>query len=176
MGFLEELQEIEFLGGEFAAWLVVESACGRGPEDWGDCHPAVIEIPGPILLEGPGRGAAQVNVRGDDVLEAPELRSALSEGKKVRRCKLHITLEEETWDGTLDAKTLEWRGVKVSVPPVPDLGEYGFMRTQAFERLTGMLDEWFAAFLRRRMDAGQWDAAIAVIREFAAGRKDGNKK
>lgn len=167
MGFLEQIQEVEFLGGEFATWLIVETALERGPAEWGDIREAVIEILGPILLEGPGAGASQVAVRGEEVLNAPELRSALAEGKRVRRVKLLVTYDDEQWQGTLDAKTLEWRGVKVSVPPVPDLGEYALMRTQAFERLTQLLEEWFAAFLKRRLSDANWVEELEKIKRFA---------
>jgi hypothetical protein len=114
-----------------------------------------------------------VAVRGEEVLNAPELRSALAEGKRVRRVKLLVTYDEEQWQGTLDAKTLEWRGVKVSVPPVPDLGEYALMRTQAFERLTQLLEEWFAAFLKRRLSDANWAEELEKIKRFA---RDGSNE
>jgi len=167
MGYLEDMQEIEFLGGEFATWLLVETARERGPAGWGECQPCTIEVLGPITLEGPGEGATHVVLRGDNLLQSPELRAALGEGKHVRKMKLGVDLEDEHWQGTLDAKTLEWRSAKVGVPPVPDVSEYAFMRTQAFERLTRFLDEWVAAFFRRRMDEQGWEQEIETIRTFA---------
>lgn len=170
MGFLEELQEIEFIGGEFATWLLVETARDRGPADWNECQACVIEVPGPITFEGPGHGAIQVILKGDTLLDSPELRSAIAEGKHVRKMKLSVDLDGDHWQGTLDTKTLEWRSVKLSVPPVPDVEEFAFMRTQAFERLTLFLDEWVSAFLRVRMDDNAWDEEIERIREFAASK------
>jgi hypothetical protein len=167
MGYLEQMDELEFLGGEFATWLVVETARERGPAEWEDCQPSRIEVLGPLTLEGPGRGATQVSVRGDALLEAPEFRAALAEGKRVRKVKLAVTLEDEQWQGTLDAKTLEWRSVKVNVPTVPDVGEYAFMRVQAFERLARLLEEWVAAFLRVRMSEKRWESVIDGFRKFA---------
>lgn len=172
MGRLEDLQAIEYLGGEFLTWLVVSTAREEGPAEWGECQPVQIEITGPMALEGPGMGALQVNLRGEELLEAPELRAALAEGKRLRKLKLAFNLEEERWEGTLDARTLEWRGLKVSVPNIPDMGEYLLMRTQAFERASRMLDEWFAAFLRRRLDAETWDGEVAKIRSFATEPAD----
>ena len=170
MGHLEDMEQIEFLGLEFATWLMVETAQGRGPDNWGECQNATIEIEGIVHLEGPGRGASQVVLRGDSVTESPELRSALAEGKGVRKVKVRVTLGEEDWTGTLDAKTLEWRSVKVTVPTIPDVNEVVFMRIQAFERLTRLLEEWFSAFLRLRMSERKWEGALEKIRAFAGGR------
>ncbi len=170
MGFLEEMQEIEYLGGEFATWLLVETALGRGPGDWGECRECTVAVAGPIVLEGPGQGASQVALRGDDLLQSPELRAALAEGKHVRKVRLEVASEEDQWRGALDAKTLEWRSVGLEVPKLPDAGEYAFMRAQAFERLVRLLDEWFAAFLRRRMSPKKWEAALDGIRTFATTR------
>ncbi len=170
MGALERIQELEFLGGEFVTWLLVETARGRGPEEWTDCEAATIEIPGPVTLDGPGRGADQVGLRGEAPLEAPELASALAEGKRVARVTMLITLGEEQWRATLDARTLEWRGVKVNVPTVADAGEYVFMRIQAYERLNHLLDTWFSAFLRLRMNDQEWQAATEAIRDFAEAK------
>jgi len=167
MGHLEKMQEIDFLGAEFLTWLAVESASERGPEDWGDCRPASIMVSGPVVLEGMGHGARQVSVRGDDVLQVQEFRAALAVGKGIRRIKIAVATDEDEWEGTLDAKTLEWRGARVDAPTVADAAEFAHIRTQAFERLTRLLDEWFAAFLKRRMDEHTWDKEIEKIRAFA---------
>ena len=167
MGFIEELEEIAFLGPEFVTWLVVSAVRGKGPSTWETCQPARVEPLGSIALEGVGEAASQVVLKGDNPEAASEMKAALSEGKSVQKVNLSVRLEEETWQGTLDAKTLEWRSVKLSVPTIADAGEFTLMRTEAFERLNGLLEEWFRAFLKLRLAPKEWSKEIEAIKTFS---------
>lgn len=153
---LEASQKYAALGPDFLTWLlmrVLDDDCPRPKSEPG----LKIDIQGPLLFASEDGEARKVAMAGDEAASAPEVTSALKQGKRLVRARLIFTAQEDTWACTLDAVTFDLRSIKLPVPSVPDLHQYLQMRISSTMRLFGLLDEiYHDLFLPIRLDPGAW--------------------
>ena len=116
-------------------------------------------IDGKIVMEDDqGSPANSVTYSGDD-FSAPELKHAISSGKKVKEAKLRIEKGENTWSFLLKAERMQISGLKLDMPKVKDndLDENFFTRILSVEALNSIIDELYKYFLAE-FHSGQWQS------------------
>lgn len=164
---LEAFQRYAALGPDFLTWLLVRVLDDDLPAP--PSEPGLkVDIQGPLVFTGDGAEASKVTLAGDEAAVAPEVISALRQGKKLARAKILLNCMEDQWRFTLDAETFDLRSLRVPVPPVPDPEAYLAMRAEAIMRAYLLVDELFEAFLPARLDAGQWREETAAWRKRKA--------
>lgn len=138
-------------GDEFLTWLA---------DHEGQFNPSSqVTFPGPLWMDCEAGAARQIAVRGEDALEAPEVRAGFAQGKRVVRAGLCLADGEAEWKLTLD-QSLDVRGLRVPVPKCPDVHDGLLMRVQAVQHLMGQLDALFQLFLVLRSNDSAWAAYL----------------
>lgn len=163
---LEAFQRYSALGPDFLTWVLVRVLNDDLPPL--QAEPSLkVDIQGPLLFMAEGGEAKKINLSGDEAAMAPEVLSALRQGKKLIRTKLIFTAMEDTWQFTLDAETFDVRGVKLPVPAMSDIEKYFEMRLEALARLNLFIDEMFEGFLSLRLNPDEWKAEAAAWKKLA---------
>jgi hypothetical protein len=152
---IEAFQRYASLGPDFLTWLMVRVLDDELPQP--PSEPGLkIDIQGPLLFVAEGGEATKVTLAGEEAASAPEVASALRQGKRLNRAKVLFTAVEDTWSFTLDAETFDLKSVKVPIPPIPDRDEYMVMRIESMAHLYYLLDEVFEIFLSLRLNEESW--------------------
>jgi hypothetical protein len=166
---MEAFQKYAALGPEFLTWLLVRVLADEYERPASE--PGLkIDIQGPLLFVGEEGEAKKVTLAGEEAAAAPEVISALRQGKKLSRARLLFTAQEDTWAFTLDAELFDLKSIKLPVPPVPDLNLYLQMRVEATMRLYSLVDELFQdIFLPLRLSPEAWKKEAAGWVKLAKG-------
>lgn len=161
---LEVLERYAALGPDFLTWLAVRSLRGDLPAP--ESEPGMeVQLLGPITLAASHGEATKVTLAGDEAASAPEVQSALRQGKRLLRAKVQFDIVDMQYVFTLDAETFDLRSVKLPVPKVPDLDEYLRMRIQALQHLDRVVRELFEVFLPVRLEPAAWKAEVTSWNE-----------
>lgn len=166
---LEAFQRYGALGPDFLTWLLVRILQDDVPKISSDAA-LKIDIQGPLLFAGEGGEATKVTMAGDEAAAAPEVLSALRQGKKLMRAKLLFDALEDQYVFTMDAETFDLKGIKLPVPALADLAQYFDMRVEALGRLYLYVDDLFEAFLQIRLSPQGWQEEGERWRAMARGK------
>jgi hypothetical protein len=165
MGVLELIQQKSFLGKEFLTWLWFRAE-RDGRVEINKAKPVTIEILGPILLDAQYGDARVSTLKGDSPATAPEARTALLEGKKLKKAKLKWAREDVEWVFTLDGENFNLSGLAVPNPgklPFEDLMNLRVGMALEFEQV---LQQLLEAFMELRMDEGAWKDELRLIHDW----------
>lgn len=160
-------------GRDFLTWLWYYSEQETGGAlavpDIGEC---VFTIEGPLTfaLAGEADGAAENTLRnGHSPLRAAEAKAALKVGKKLKKAKFYLELDDKVWQGMFDADNFAFGGMK--------LPEGEEMKTDdAFEERIEFLNTFrraLSAFFKKFVETLQspdWEAESQKIRQWADDR------
>lgn len=153
------------LGPDFLTWLLV-----RLLKDEMEPPPSepslVIDIKGPLQFAADGGEATKVTMAGDEAASAPEVFSALRQGKRLHRAKLEFIVHEMTWTFTFDGGTFDLRSTKLPVPNIPDQDAFLTTRLESIMGLYHYIDELFDRFLPHRLDPTAWKAEVESWRKL----------
>jgi hypothetical protein len=156
---LEAFQKYGALGPDFLTWVLIRTLGEGVPAPTSE--PALsVNIHGPLVFTGEDGEAKKVTMAGEEAASAPEVNSALRQGKRLTRAKLIFTAQEDTWTFTLDAEFFDLKSIKLPVPAMPDLETYLELRLQSTARLYFLVDELFDLFLKERLDPEGWPAEV----------------
>ncbi len=163
---LEAFERFASLGPDFLTWLLVHILEDDLPRP--TIEPALqVDVQGPLLFEAELNEAKKITLSGDEAATAPELMSALRQGKRLTKGKFLFTAVEDTWTFSLDGNAFDLRGIKIPVPVIPDRDEYISMRVQSTLHLFQMIDELFEIFLMLRLDPDQWREELGNWRKLS---------
>lgn len=170
MGMLEQIARGAFLGEEFLTWLWFLSETERDAlaiPKVGSCQIAMGQE---IILADEGGDAQTVVLRGDLPSASAEAREALASGKRLRRAKLYLTIEEVQWGCTIVGSTLAISGLSVPSAAGADFESHCLMRLEAIERISRGVQWLFEQFLERRLDPDRWLRELNTIADWISGR------
>jgi len=165
MGVLELIQQKSFLGKEFLTWLWFRAE-RDGRVEPRKSKPVTVELLGPILLDAQYGDARASMLKGESPATSPEARTALLEGKKLKKAKMKWTREDVEWIFTIDGENFNVSGLNVPNPgklPFDDAMAVRMEMAREFETVLQLLLE---TFLERRMDAQGWGPEIKAIHEW----------
>lgn len=151
----EAMERYAALGPDFLTWLLVRVLKSDVPPP--PSEPALeVDIKGPLQFASEGGEATKVSMSGDEAPSAPEVFSALRQGKRLFRAKMLFSAYDSTWEFTLDAGTFDLKSAKLPVPAMADADEYLRLRYESILRLYHFLDEMYDQFLPLRLDPENW--------------------
>lgn len=168
LSVLEAFERYGSLGPDFLTWLFVSTQT-EGDNPSISQYVQEIEFRGPIVLMGEGGEALKVSLSGDEAPNAPEVRSALAEGKRIVRSKLLLTVGADQFQCTLNAESFDLSGLKLPIPKTPDWELFLSDRIQAMQHLYGILDALFEAFLAIRLSPDLWKKEAELWLALAKG-------
>lgn len=164
LAILQAFERYGALGPDFLTWLFARVVRTEPPECPLDAL-LEIDIHGPLVLEAAGGEATRVALAGEEAATAPEVRSALREGKRLVRAKLIFKSGTDEFQFTLDATTFDLRGLKVNVPKSADANQVLADRVAAMQRVFDLIDSLFEVFLPLRLDKAVWQEETERWRE-----------
>ncbi|MDX2175132.1 MAG: hypothetical protein SF028_01550 [Candidatus Sumerlaeia bacterium] len=159
LGVLEAFEQYRPLGPDFLTWLAM-SARAENAVTLADGTRLELEVRGPLALAAGGGEATKVTLAGDDAVGAPELRSALGEGKRLVKARLVLTEGADQYAFTFNAETFDLSALKVPVPRIPDLAQYATDRVTAMQHLFDVVERAYEEFLALRLAPEQWAETV----------------
>lgn len=158
-------------GLDFLTWLWFVAEARGGMVKLDKLGDWAVMIEGPLTFVMEGAGAHEMVVRRGEPLRSAEAKAALLAGKKLRRAKVTLARNDQSWTCTLDAPSLVVRGLKLpegeKLDAVSKFQERMALIDLFKEALLGLFDR----FANERDDAKAWKAAIADIHQWVATRK-----
>lgn len=99
-----------------------------------------------------------------------ETKTALLNGKKLKRACLQFARENDNWRATVDADSFVFRSVKLpkqqKIDPVTNFQE----RVLALHTLKEMFMHLYGRFIDTRTDAAKWEAVLPRIHRWIRER------
>jgi hypothetical protein len=172
MGLVELIQQKAFVGREFLTWLWFRAE-RDGKVDVGEEHgPAqvTVEMLSPLTMEAAFGDARGATLKGDSPATAPEARTALIEGKKLKKARVRIKRGTGDYTATIDGETFAVSGLAVPAAgkmPFEDLVDVRTRELVYFERT---IEELFEVFLGLRLDGAAWERELAAVHEWVLGK------
>jgi hypothetical protein len=165
-GEMEETPGLDFL-----TWLWFASEARGGQFKSKEHDLFAIALEGPLILERAGGGAHQTSLRNGLPTVSAEAKTALLSGKKLRRAKLTLAHNDETWSCNFDAETFAFRSLKLPEPKeMLDPASRFQERILKLGLFREMFFELFDRFLQDRTDTGRWTGVKKEIHRWAADR------
>ncbi|HOE97379.1 MAG TPA: hypothetical protein PK847_12430 [Candidatus Sumerlaeota bacterium] len=164
MGVLELIQQKAFLGKEFLTWLWFKSETGGGVNLKGGAIQA--EILGPIVLDAQYGDARATGLKGESPATSPEARTALVEGKKLKKAKIRLKREDVEWVATLDGENFNLAGLAIPNPGRMPFEDMMALRTEMMLEFEHVIEGLMQAFLELRLDAKEWAKELARIQTW----------
>ena len=180
----DELPVIEFStradgetvpGRDFLTWLWYFSEQETGgmleiPEV-GECT-FTIEGPLTFALAGEADGAAENTLKnGHSPLRAAEAKAALSVGKKLKKAKFYLEHEEKVWQGTFDADTFSFGGMKLPEGEEMEPDDRLEERIEFMNTFRLALVAFFKKFVETLLSS-EWESEEQKIREWVVERDE----
>ena len=168
MGVLELIQQKAFIGKEFLTWLWFRSE--RDNEVIVKGKEITVEILGPILLDAQYGDARASMLKGDSPATTPEARTALLEGKKLKKAKLKWVREDVEWTFTIDGENFNVSGLNIPNPGKLPFEEFMLMRLEMVREFEQVLQDLLETFLELRLDQKQWKRELEEIQQWVSNK------
>lgn len=164
----------DFLGNEFLIWLWWMIEAEEGLIDTGEGEIAVV-IDAMLDMDCAWDAAGKQSLRADGPTRLPEARKGLEFGKWPRKAGLLLSHRGEQWSLALQADRFLATGVKLPRPEGKEaptsLREEIEQRLVSLEGVDRALLALYHAFLRRRFDAGSWNAERERLSRWIKGER-----
>lgn len=158
-------------GLDFLTWLWFVAEGRGGQVKVPDVGEVAVMIEGPLLFVKEGGGAHAVGMKGGEPLCASETKSALVDGKKLRRARLTLAIGERVWSVTLDAPTFTFRSLRLPEGEKLD-------QISKFQERLEMLSDFQRAFLglfdrfvQERISHHDWDNTLKQMAAWITERR-----
>ena len=169
MSVLELIQQKAFLGKEFLTWMWYKAETG-GQVRAGRNSPVEAEIMGPIELDAQYGDARASALKGDSPATSPEARTALLEGKKLKKARVKWRRENTDWIATLDGETLQVTGLAIPNPGRMPFADQMALRMEMVREFEQILEELFETFLTLRLDDKDWAKELKSIHKWVRSK------
>jgi recombination associated protein RdgC len=182
---IERIESTRFLGAELLLWVWLRQELFNEPVALGKLGEAEVWIDRQLTLEHVLDKLERVVVRGSQPSGSPEAREAVRNMKLPVSGRLVLRIAEQDFAFAFNAPRFLIGGGAIPAL-LKEEGDDAFLeRTSLIERLTGLLDALFAAFLRERLApawAKAWQPALvawmegesvpaSVLKEIAAATR-----
>jgi recombination associated protein RdgC len=165
---IERIETTRFLGAELLLWIWLRQELFNEPVALGKLGEAEVWLDRKLTLEHVLDKAERVAVRGAQPSGSTEAREAVRNMKMPVAARVVLRIEEQDFAFDFNAPRFLIGGGAVPAL-LKEEGDDAFLeRTSLIERLTGLLDALFAAFLRERLAASwakAWQPALVAWME-----------
>ena len=165
---IERIETTRFLGSELLLWVWLRQELFNEPVALGKLGEAEVWLDRQLTLEHVLDKLERVTVRGSQPSGSPEAREAVRNMKLPVSGRLVLRIAEQDFAFAFNAPRFLIGGGAIPAL-LKEEGDDAFLeRTSLIERLTGLLDALFAAFLRERLApswAKAWQPALVAWME-----------
>jgi hypothetical protein len=159
------------IGRDFLTWLWFVAEARGGMVNLGKAGSFGVMVEGPLLFILEGQGAHEAVLRKGEPLMSAEAKTALLGGKKLRRAKVTLARNEESWRVAVDADAFVFRGLKL--PETEKLDPIGRFQDR-IAKIGVFVEAWYSLFDRfvaERTSESNWKATQKEIHAWVKGRK-----
>jgi hypothetical protein len=157
-------------GRDFLMWLWYTSEKRGGLVEVPQIGEIAYMIDGPLSFVMEGRGAHETTLKKGEHTLSAVARTALLNGKKLKKAKLQFSRGEESWSVQLDADEFIFRSLKL--PPTET-----FDRVGKFQERMILLDAFrqiffhlYHTFIKERSNPEIWETTKQAMRKWGAER------
>lgn len=168
MGVLELIQQKAFVGKEFLTWLWFRSERDAEVPGAQGAKPITVEILAPILLDAQYGDARASMLKGESPATSPEARTALLEGKKLKKVKMKWAREDVEWTFTIDGENFNISGLGIPNPGKLPFEDYMALRVEMILEFEQALQELLETFLEIRLDPKAWGPELRLIQQWVS--------
>jgi hypothetical protein len=165
-----EVDDIYSPGRDFLTWLWYFSEEENGTIEVRDYGKFAVAIDGPLSFIADGQGAHESVVRKGNPLKSAEARAALNVGKKLKKAKLVICREDETWTTGFDADNFTFSSVGLPEGEEMDYASRFAERINNLHIFKNTFRTLFVEFLNQ-VKADNWKDKLAVIKNWVEKRE-----
>lgn len=158
-------------GLDFLTWFWFVAEARGGQMKIGDLGYIALMIEGPLQFVIEGAGAHVVTAKGGEPLLSAEAKSALLDGKKLRRAKVTLARGDQEWTFGFDAVPFTFRSLKLPEGEKLDA-------ISKFQERMDLLDVFQRAFfglydrfIAERRDPKLWSATLKEIHAWVKDRR-----
>ena len=156
-----------YLGREFLTWLLWMSNSGVTiTEHEGEALSLLVV--GQVILRGLAGDATELAVKGHLSAYSDVVRSAIDKGLLVHQARLRIQFGEQVYEVTLDAEHLDFKGAQIPKVLSEEDADQITERLFLCERLAGLVDALWAAFMAVRASPQWKKKAVPGIKGWVA--------
>jgi hypothetical protein len=165
-----EVDEIYSPGRDFLTWLWYFSEEENGTLEVENYGKFAVAIDGPLSFIADGKGALESVVRKGNPLKSAEARAALNVGKKLKKAKLLICREKETWTAGFDADNFTFSSVGL---PEGEEMDYASRFAERINNLHIFKNVFRALFVKfvTQANADDWKDKVAAIKKWVEVRE-----
>ncbi|MCA9554648.1 MAG: hypothetical protein KC933_31750 [Myxococcales bacterium] len=143
-----------YLGREFLTWLLWMSNSGVTITQH-EGEDLSLLVVGQVILRGLAGDATELAVKGHLSAYSDVVRSAIDKGLLVHQARLRIQFGEQVYEVTLDAEHLDFKGAQIPKVLSEEDADQITERLFLCERLAGLVDALWGAFMEVRA-SGEW--------------------
>ena len=138
-----------------------------------DAQPFSFMLEGPAVFLLEGEGAHETSLRKGMPLLSREAKTVLEAGKKLRKVKLTLARNQETYSATIDGLDFSFRCLKLPKPEAPaaDASSALQERLAGVETFTNAFFHLYGIFLDTRKDQKTWAKTLAEMKDWISHRK-----
>ena len=165
-----EVDDIYSPGRDFLTWLWYFSEEENGTVEVKDYGKFAVAIDGPLSFIADGKGAWESVVRKGNPLKSAEARAALSVGKKLKKAKLIVCREKETWTVGFDADNFTFSSVGLPEGEEMDYASRFAERINNLHIFKNVFKTLFVKFIDQAR-AEDWKDKVATIKKWVEVRE-----
>ena len=169
MDLVDLINTRSFLGSEFLLWLWFRSECFDSLL-YHEAHGGLeVWIDDKLTLEAYLAETERNDFKGGSPAFSPEAKTALRQGKRPSRAKIHVVKEGREWTFTLKAETMDLGGLKIPALLTREEDEQFYERMFLLEEIEDVLLALYGDFMAIRLSEEVWDGAmLPAIRAWIA--------
>jgi len=157
-------------GREFLMWLWYSSEKRGGLANIPDIGEIAYMVEGPLTFVMEGKGAHEIVLKKGEPMLSAEARTALLNGKKLKKAKVQLARGEETWTFALDADEFIFRSLKLPQTEAFDrVGKFQ-ERMVLLEAFRQSFFHLYGEFVKERNSSKDWKETKAAMRQWVAER------
>ena len=157
-------------GRDFLTWLWYFSEEKEGTLDVADYGKFAVALDGPLSFIADGKGALESVVRKGNPLKSAEAKAALNVGKKLKKAKLIICRESETWTAGFDADNFAFSSVGLPEGEEMDYASRFAERINNLHIFKCVFKALFVKFLEE-IKSPEWNDKVAAIKQWVDTRE-----
>jgi hypothetical protein len=163
--------EKEFVPGrDFLIWLWYFSEEEKGETEVKGYGKFSIMLDGPLTFIADGEGALETAVKRGNPLKSAEAKAALKVGKKLKKAKIIIARDDQTWTAGFDADSFTFSGVMLPEGEEMEYNSRFAERIDSLQTFNSIFVELFSLFLKET-SSSEWPKKIEKIKTWIEKRE-----
>ncbi len=157
-------------GRDFLTWLWYFSEEEKGEVEVKGHGKFSVMLDGPLTFIADGDGALETAVKKGNPLKSAEAKAALKVGKKLKKAKIIMARDDETWSAGFDSDNFTFSGVTLPEGEEMEYNSRFAERVDSLQAFKGVFEELFSIFIKETIST-EWAKKIEKIKTWIEKRE-----